>query len=52
MQIEQDGTAVFRTMTRMITVRVYVDRDLLCERSKICLGANLWPRLQTKGRYR
>ncbi|MER8830073.1 tetratricopeptide repeat protein [Mesorhizobium sp. M0938] len=38
MQIEQDGTAVFRTMTRMITVRVYVDRDLLCEQSENMFG--------------
>ncbi|RWO79504.1 MAG: tetratricopeptide repeat protein [Mesorhizobium sp.] len=38
MQIEQDGTAVFRTMTRMITVRVYVDRDLLCEQSENLFG--------------
>jgi hypothetical protein len=38
MQIEQDGTAVFRTMTRMLTERVYVDRDLLCEQSENMLG--------------
>ncbi len=38
MQIEQDGTAVFRTMTRMITVRVFVDRDLLCEQSENLFG--------------
>ncbi|PAP92094.1 adenylate/guanylate cyclase domain-containing protein [Mesorhizobium wenxiniae] len=38
MRIEQDGTAVFRTMTRMITVRVYVDRDLLCEQSENMFG--------------
>jgi adenylate cyclase len=38
MQIEQDGTAVFRTMTRMTTVRIYVDRDLLCEHSENMFG--------------
>ena len=38
MQIGQDGTAGFRTMTRMFTERVYVDRDLLCEQSENMLG--------------
>jgi TolB-like protein/class 3 adenylate cyclase/Flp pilus assembly protein TadD len=38
MQIEQDGTAVFRTMTRMLTERVYVDGDLLCEQSENMFG--------------
>ena len=38
MQIGQDGTAGFRTMTRMLTERVYVDRDLLCEQSENMFG--------------
>ncbi|RWC27954.1 MAG: guanylyl cyclase [Mesorhizobium sp.] len=38
MQVERDGTAVFRTMTRMTTEKVYVDRDLLCERSENMFG--------------
>ena len=40
MQIGHDGTAGFRTMTRMLTERVYVDRDrdLLCEQSENLLG--------------
>ncbi|MGX9571272.1 adenylate/guanylate cyclase domain-containing protein [Mesorhizobium sp. f-mel] len=38
MQIDQNGTAVFRTMTRMLTERVYVDRDLLCEQSENMFG--------------
>ena len=38
MQIGQDGTAGFRTMTRMLTERVYVDRDLLCEQSENLFG--------------
>ncbi len=38
MQIGQDGTAGFRTMTRMLTERVYVDRDFLCEQSENLFG--------------
>ena len=38
MQVGQDGTAGFRTMTRMFTERIYVDRDLLCEQSENMLG--------------
>jgi hypothetical protein len=38
MQIGPDGTTGFRTMTRMLTERVYVDRDLLCEQSENMLG--------------
>ena len=38
MQIGQDGTAGFRTMTRMLTESVYVDRDLLCEQSENLFG--------------
>jgi adenylate cyclase len=38
MQIGPDGTTGFRTMTRMLTERVYVDRDLLCEQSENLFG--------------
>lgn len=38
MQIGQDGTAGFRTMTRMLTLRVYVDHDVLCEQSENSFG--------------
>ena len=38
MQIGQDGKAGFRTMTRMLTETVYVDRDLLCEQSENMFG--------------
>ncbi len=38
MQIGQDGATGFRTMTRMLTERVYVDHDLLCEQSENMLG--------------
>lgn len=38
MQIAQDGTAGFRTMTRMLTLRVYVDHDVLCEQSENSFG--------------
>lgn len=38
MQVGRDGTAGFRTMTRMLTERVYVDRDLLCELSENLFG--------------
>src|SRR6185436_10285698 len=38
MQIGQDGTAGFRTMTRMFTFRVYIDHDILCEQSENSFG--------------
>lgn len=38
MQIGRDGTAGFRTVTRMLTERVFVDRDLLCEHSENLFG--------------
>ena len=38
MQIGQDGMAGFRTMTRMLTERIYIDRDVLCEQSENMLG--------------
>ena len=38
MQIEQDGTAGFRTMTRMLTEKIYVDGDSLCEQSENLFG--------------
>ncbi|RVB77447.1 MULTISPECIES: tetratricopeptide repeat protein [unclassified Mesorhizobium] len=38
MQVAQDGTAGFRTMTRMLTLRVYVDHDVLCEQSENSFG--------------
>jgi adenylate cyclase len=38
MQIGQDGTAGFRTMTRMHTLKVYVDHDDLCEQSENSFG--------------
>jgi TolB-like protein/class 3 adenylate cyclase len=38
LQIGRDGTAGFRTMTRMLTLRVYVDHDNLCEQSENSLG--------------
>jgi tetratricopeptide (TPR) repeat protein len=38
MQIGEDGTAGFRTMTRMLNLRVYVDRDVLCEQTENMFG--------------
>ncbi len=38
LQIAPDGAAGFRTMTRMLTETVYVDRDLLCEQSENMFG--------------
>ena len=38
LQIGSDGKAAFRSMTRMFTETVYVDRDLLCELSENLLG--------------
>jgi hypothetical protein len=38
LQIGQDGKAGFRSMTRMYTETVYVDRDFLCERSENMFG--------------
>ncbi len=38
LQIGQDGKAGFRSMTRMLTETVYVDRDLLCEQSENMFG--------------
>jgi TolB-like protein/class 3 adenylate cyclase/Flp pilus assembly protein TadD len=38
LQIAPDGTAGFRTMTRMLTETVHVDRDLLCEQSENMFG--------------
>jgi TolB-like protein/class 3 adenylate cyclase len=38
MQIGEDGTAGFRTRTRMLTGRVYVNRDFLCEQSENMFG--------------
>lgn len=38
LQIGRDGNAGFRTMTRMLTLRVYVDHDSLCEQSENSLG--------------
>jgi TolB-like protein/tetratricopeptide (TPR) repeat protein len=38
LQIGRDGKAGFRTMTRMLTLRVYVDQDILCEQSENSLG--------------
>jgi hypothetical protein len=38
MQIGQDGKAGFRTMTRMLTFRVYVEHDVLCEQSENMFG--------------
>src|SRR4029077_17081293 len=38
LQIGQDGNAGFRSMTRMYTAKLYVDRDLLCEQSENMFG--------------
>ena len=38
LQVETDGQAAFRSTTRMITERVYVDQDLLCEVSENMFG--------------
>lgn len=38
LQIGQDGKAGFRSRTRMLTETVYVDGDLLCERSENMFG--------------
>jgi tetratricopeptide (TPR) repeat protein len=38
LQVSRDGKAGFRTMTRMLTETVYVDRDLLCEQSENMFG--------------
>jgi TolB-like protein len=38
LQIGRDGKAGFRTMTRMLTETVYVDRGLLCEQSENMFG--------------
>ncbi|MDE1991079.1 MAG: tetratricopeptide repeat protein [Rhizobiaceae bacterium] len=38
LQIEQDGNAGFRSMTRMYTAKFYVDDDLLCEQSENMFG--------------
>jgi hypothetical protein len=38
MQIGPDGTAGFRTMTRMLTFRAYVDHDVLCQQSENMFG--------------
>jgi TolB-like protein/tetratricopeptide (TPR) repeat protein len=38
LQIGKDGQAAFRSMTRLLTETVYVDRDLLCEQSENMFG--------------
>jgi Flp pilus assembly protein TadD len=38
LQIGKDGKAGFRSITRLYTETVYVDRDLLCERSENMFG--------------
>ncbi len=38
MQIEPDGKAAFRSMTQMMTERVFVKRDMLCEQSENAFG--------------
>jgi adenylate cyclase len=38
LQIGSDGKAAFRSMTRMFTGTVYVDRNLLCRRSENMFG--------------
>jgi tetratricopeptide (TPR) repeat protein len=38
MQIERDGKAAFRTATQMLTEKVFVDRDMLCEQSENAFG--------------
>jgi len=38
LQIGRDGKAGFRTMTRMLTETIYIDRDLLCEQSENLFG--------------
>ena len=53
MHLGQDGTAGFRTMTRMLTERVFVDRDLLCEQSENLFGCPcLRPGLKAQRRFR
>jgi TolB-like protein/class 3 adenylate cyclase len=38
MQIDRGGNAAFRSVTRLITGTVYVERDFLCERSENMFG--------------
>ncbi|MGO6842055.1 tetratricopeptide repeat protein [Rhizobium ruizarguesonis] len=38
LQIAEDGSAGFRSMTRMYTARLYVDQDVLCEQSENMFG--------------
>ena len=38
MQIDRDGNAAFRSVTQLLTGTVYIDRDLLCERSENMFG--------------
>lgn len=38
LQIGEDGNAGFRSMTRMYTAKLYVDRNLLCEQSENMFG--------------
>ncbi|MGO4436557.1 adenylate/guanylate cyclase domain-containing protein [Rhizobium sp. RAF56] len=38
LQISQDGSAGFRSKSRMYTAKFYVDRDLLCEQSENIFG--------------
>ena len=38
LQIAQNGTAGFRSTTRMLTETIYVTRDLMCEQSENMFG--------------
>ena len=38
MQIDREGNAAFRSVRQLLTGTVYVDRDLLCERSENMFG--------------
>jgi hypothetical protein len=38
LQIAEDGSAGFRSMTRMYTAKLYVDQDVLCEQSENMFG--------------
>lgn len=38
MQIQRDGKAAFRTATQMLTEKVFVDHDMLCEQSESAFG--------------
>jgi adenylate cyclase len=38
LQIAEDGSAGFRSMTRMYTARLYIDQGLLCEQSENMFG--------------